>query len=364
MLLGTDLAKLIECLREEATDARQCFRTFSVQAIAFAVAAVAGILVATSKVPVSAFGAVGVFIVVVAVQRISIHKMSTANRIYGYQLHLERLGIGPQNATPDSSLAWLGWEEACRAWRIVQATVFDAVYVTPRGWVAQLPPICDLLPRLFSHRPALESGLKEYRTKVARLREIEATIRKSVSAPEERRRLTAEASRVYAQASEMGSRYWWLQGERARLEGGKYHAGSYLARMLAILGAIELFSMLPIAALFLHPADDAVGTGARAIAAVVLLVQSVIWLLNWLSLRRRRQMLEDELLSIHSCAIMWKAVALAHRKAWGAGTDPDERRRYTERLSRVACWYARDPTRIRRLTDSAELPDEAIHRML
>ena len=53
-----------------------------------------------------------------------------------------------------------------------------------------------------------------------------------------------------------------------------------------------------------------------------------------LRIRRRRRILEDELLSIHSCAIVWQAVVLAHYLALDKGGA--SYLHYTERLAEQA----------------------------
>ena len=306
MLLDKTTEERLRLLRAEAADARACFRTLATQAMVFATAGVALILTAMAHVELAALATVGVMVVVMSVERIGIHKFSTANRIYAYELHLERLD---PTATINLGKA-MGWEEACRAWRIVQAGVFAALYREPWTWIQPFPFLTDLMPWFYrrdgKHLP----------------RENESDL----------------------------SEYWWLQAERVRRARGHYHAGSYLSRMFGILEVLEFFCVLPLVLPALkHRNDVPPPQSARWLAAIAAL-SLVAWLLNRLSLRRRREILENEILSIHSSAIMWKAVAMAHVCAWG--TTQTQRRKYTERLTNISRWFAHWPEDLRRAIDA------------
>ncbi|MBI4718560.1 MAG: hypothetical protein HY763_12195 [Planctomycetes bacterium] len=372
MITPPELTPLVESLRREAADARMCLRTLLAQVIAFAVAAISATLIAGERAPDAAFAVVGVLGVVIAVQRIGLHKFSTTNRLWGYQLHLERL-----RGTPPHPLSLIGWEEACRAWRIVQATVFEAIYTTPRSRLARLPTITDLYPGFFVLRQPFRERLAGYDKYRRELRALSLAIDKIHRTIDEHPHgeVGDNGSRLQRDCSDLESRrqhlegrlietscLWWMPGVRAALGGGCYHAGSYLARIFAILGALQLFSLLPLLILFLRQYVEG-PLGMRGWAAgVCTSLGLMVWALNWLSLRRRRKILEEELLSIHSCAIMWKAVALAHSRAWGATVNSERRRSYTERLARIACWYARAPLLIREISDLDDLPEEVAER--
>jgi len=309
MLRHRNVSTLITQMRQEAKDSRSCFRSLSVQTMGFAALAIAAILAALNISQYVAFASFGVAIVIMAVQRIGIHKFTTANRLYGYQLHLERM----DDAEYERLSIAIGWEEAFRAWRIVQASVFESIYSTPRNWFTKLPFVADFWPRYY--RPICERDAKGC---------------------------------------------WWRQSDRA---GGKYHAGSYLARMFSILEALALFSLLPPLGIPLievrgNPEmglwkGQIDGPGWIAITIVGLFLPFLF--LNRLSIGRRRKILEDELLSIHSCAIMWKATVLAHNCAWSH--DKTVRRQYTERLARISCWFAKSANSVRTLTDLPNLPE-------
>lgn len=335
---GSPAGKLIASLREEVSGVRACFRDIAVKAIGLAVTATGAILyVSKPDNPTPALGAVGVFFVLVAAQRLGIHKFSTANRLLGYQLHLERL------ADSDSRLGNIGWEEACRAWRIVQPTIFAALYSTPGNWFTRIPAVTDLWPwTLFKPQERYAEAI----TGVKRdLRSLLARAAEHVDL-----RLVSERARKCRGL-------WWMQAERAELGGGKYHAGSYLERMFALLLAAQVLSLIPLLIqglrVWWNDASAAWDYGAWAVFCVLC----VVLLMNWLSLRRRRRILEREFLSIHSCAIVWKAVAMAHDLAWNRASI-DERREYTERLANIGHVLAIDVFTVRLYIDDPCFPDE------
>lgn len=369
-------AELIKSLRQEAADARGGFRTLTTQAIAFSVAAVSAILIAGEKAPESAFATIAVFFVINAVQRTGIHKFSTANRLNGYQLHMERLVGGP-----DIGLAELGWEEACRAWRIVQATIFKAVYVTPQGLLSW-PLFSDLCPLFYRHQKHFRKPIRNFFHDChAKRRQSYTSWSRCISEFLERIRnlmiwfmdfletrlpgmgiRTGETPQAddtdLSRKSKAGGfkedlpNFWWMQSLRAQHEEAFYHAGSYLERLFATLGMLQFFSLLPLAVLFAKRWHEPHELGrAGWLALICLPVFLLIWVGNWFSLRRRRILLEDEMLSIHSCAIMWKVVALAHYLAWGPDTESENRQKYTENLAIAARNLASDALTLRRLID-------------
>lgn len=324
MLKHTSLASLIADLRGEALEARTCYRTMSLQVLMFSVGALGAVLAVSESVPIAGLAAVGVMLLVMAVERMGIHKFSTANRHYGYQLHLERmsedevkrLGMG------------IGWEEACRAWRIVQATVFTSLYRTPDGGMPMW--LSDLHPGYYTPKVPIPRRSDEATPHAQTLSDHEL------------------------------ARFWWLQDDRARERGAAYHAGSYLARIFSILGLLQVLCLSTLLVITLR--TTSVGNApwfwmqqiplTMTIAAVI---GTAVIVLHRKSLKRRRRLLEHELLSIHSCAIMWRAVVLAHFCAWNCPVSM--RHLYTERLARVAAWFACEPKCVRLIGSCVTIPD-------
>ncbi|NOS99518.1 MAG: hypothetical protein HOP29_02705 [Phycisphaerales bacterium] len=380
MLRHGNIETLLAQMREEASDVRSCFRTLATQAMGFAAGAVLGMLAGLEKVPDIAWAALIVMMVIIAVQRVGIHKFTTANRILGYELHLERLDKVDYNRLANV----LGWEEALRAWRIVQATVFQQIYMTPQNWFTELPIVADYWPPLY--RPRTRPNYKAPATATKELSDIVKSVLAAIRAGDWQQGMSKGLSVIKKASSSDWPRVirnwiwtpviiefiltkkcprtkspdiaecWWLQSERVGMVSSdcKYHAGSYLERVFAILEILEFACIVPLA---LHCYMFWEAPERKPLVSLALLsIGALLWLFNRTSIARRREILEDEFLSIHSCAIMWKAVVLAHKCAWGK--DVDQRRTYTERLARVASWFAVLPELIRCLIDLPELPDE------
>jgi hypothetical protein len=121
---------LIKQLRAEANEVKKCFTNFSFAAITFS-ATVFGVIAGTvDQYAEVSFAAVPVVALLMVVCRIGIYKYSTANRNYGYELHLARLAsFGPPESFPVlAELKKIEWEEALRAWRVVQTAIFRSLY--------------------------------------------------------------------------------------------------------------------------------------------------------------------------------------------------------------------------------------------
>jgi hypothetical protein len=116
-----DERKLIETLRKEAQEVKDCFTRFSFAALGIATG-VFGLIASQMKDHEwVAFAAVPVIVMLVVVARIGTYKYATSNRNFGYELHLGRVrASGPPQAVV--------YEEAMLAWRIVQATIFKSLH--------------------------------------------------------------------------------------------------------------------------------------------------------------------------------------------------------------------------------------------
>ena len=96
-----------------------------------------------------------------------------------------------------------------------------------------------------------------------------------------------------------------------------YHAGSYLSAMLFLLYVFLVTSWVPliiVARSALYQRDHTLHAYAGYIASGVG-VFVLVCLVNVWFIERRRVILESELLSIHSSAIMWEVVVVAHKRA-------------------------------------------------
>lgn len=131
-------AELVKQLRAEANDEKEEFGNHAFQALGIASVALGGIVylmfynsndlaVALASVPILAFA--------LMTCQLGDSCYSTANRHYGYELYLYRI----RTIYPSAQGRWdpryrqIEWEAAMRAWRVVQATLFEAIYIPGRN---------------------------------------------------------------------------------------------------------------------------------------------------------------------------------------------------------------------------------------
>lgn len=129
---------LIVQLRKEASDVKACFNNFSFQALAFSSTVLAIMFGTLKNYETSVLAAIPAIVLLMIVCRIGIFKYSTANRHYGYELHLGRLyrffEINSNKTKNDilfSKISLFSWEEALHSWRVVQTAIFRKIYKTP-----------------------------------------------------------------------------------------------------------------------------------------------------------------------------------------------------------------------------------------
>lgn len=292
--------ELISLLRKEAEETKDCFTKFSFQAIALS-GVVLGVLAGYQpENPFVGLASTFVIILILTVSRIGIYKYGAANRYYGYELHLFRTRYIPDSDSDGwrKHMRSIGWEEAMRAWRVVQATCYDKLHTE------------ELLP------PLLGKG------------KVEDVFRPLVNAPS------------YIQSRIFGTRqreeYWgevryteyarnmdyhWFQIESLAASGAIIHTGTYLRTMLGILNLIAALSLIPLYIVFIQFVYR-----AWEFESVFYFVLSILAFLFSLYMTgvvysratrnvSRREIMETGFLSIHSCSIMWQAVIVAHYRA-------------------------------------------------
>ena len=126
------LEELVKRLREEANSLKDCFTKFFFQGLAFSGVILGVIATCQQKNPYVALAGLLVTVVLLTVARIGTYKYGSANRHFGFELHLNRT----RDLKSKSLRGWqptyryVDWEEAMRGWRIVQATIFKTVYHT------------------------------------------------------------------------------------------------------------------------------------------------------------------------------------------------------------------------------------------
>lgn len=325
--------ELIKHLRQEARDVKQCFTAYSYLALIFSSAALGSVFTAIHKYPIAAFSVVPIIIFLMIICRTGIFKYATANRIYGYELHLERINslheLNSDHLTEKRLKLYklIGWEETQRAWRIVQTAIFRRIYRTPDEDEVAIKLRKIHLDFINYFRPDLYGFTKE-------VKKLKDSFRSS-----------AGSTGVVFQCNRKGCEdrkgqdcigYPWFliddlsehgigrgassnsaQGNGLRAAGhGTYHAGSYLKNILGVLILMQCLLLIPLVAVLYMVIEEKfncdVVVPSGWLCAVTLSLMSILIILRKIRIDRRRRMLENELLSIHSCSIVWQAVVLAH----------------------------------------------------
>lgn len=263
----------VELLREEAASVKDCFTRFSFQTIAFSAVSFGIIVKFQIDTPILSLCFLLITILSLVVAKIGNHKYNTANRNLGFLLYLERnylidRELKKKNPSTDYNCEILrndgqevAWEEAMRAWRIVQSTVFHEIYKPNR---------------IFPNKNQLNK--------------------------KDKKPLTKE------------KQYWFEPKTIVNKKGAHYYAGSYLESMQFVLFLIAFIALIPI--IF---AGKQATINDQVSQALILWFGAFIGFIYfcWRVIRivSRRKLLEEGLLSIHSCGILWEAVILSYNLA-------------------------------------------------
>ncbi len=292
--------ELIEQLRKEAGETKDCFTNFSFQAIILS-GVVLSILAGYQKEnPIVGLASTFVIIIILTVSRIGIYKYGAANRYYGYELHLYRT----RHLRDSKGNGWrhemraIGWEEAMRAWRVVQATCFDAVHEE------------EVLP------PLLNRGAwkKAFENSVSLLSALQSRI----FATKEKDEFWGEIT-LTPYASNM--HYKWFQNETLISKRTIIHTGTYLRTMLGILNLVSALALIPLYIMSIQCMYRYwIGLSKWYLLFAVFSIMYSFFMTGIVYSRAirsvsRREIMETGFLSIHSCAVMWQAVVVAHYRA-------------------------------------------------
>jgi hypothetical protein len=270
---------LIHKLRGEAQYVKDCFTKYFYYGLLFSSTIIAFIVKYQEQQPLIALLSFLAVIFLFSIARIGIYKYTTANRNYGYQLYLERTRFLNDRIFNDwkQYMRHIGWEEAMFVWRFVQASIFHHLYETKK--------LCP-------------NRLKK---------------------------------------DHQGRDNWFELKESWENKDDKleYHAGTYLKTMINILYLIIIISLIPLIVMLyqLHKGEKIVEFWICTIVVILLII--------FVLLRIRRnnskiKLLEQGILSISSCAVIWQAVVLAHYKALSDLNDKNNYfsyDRYMDRLS-------------------------------
>jgi hypothetical protein len=254
---------LIEELRREAYEVRDCFTRHSFQALAAAGALILLILkFQTDRHDNNAdstwelgVGALIPAIILFAIAQMGLHKYGTSNRLLGYELYLNRVRNYSAVENFHPLMLNIGWEEAMRAWRVIHYSIYREIYRNTY-WTRAVYSFWRVKP--------------------------------TAKLPE-----------------------WCDPRTLAKKGGAHYYSGSYLRNLMTsivILIAIALLDFAGSTWYWCAKQSPQIAWTVSVICAVFLILCigriSHIW--------SRMHILEDELLSIHSASIVWEIVVLAH----------------------------------------------------
>ena len=128
----------------------------------------------------------------------------------------------------------------------------------------------------------------------------------------------------------------WFEPKTTLSGDTSYHAGSYLQTMNVVLYSMAALSTVPLltATYELYTCESPLAIWALGTFLALL----ALILFRLLKDYARRKILEAGILSIHSCGIIWQAVVVAHYRALWSAKQAGETgyHNYTKHLSREA----------------------------
>lgn len=302
-----DYEVIIKRIREEANSVKNCFTKFSFHAIAFSGLMLSAIAAYQPKQPFVGLAGLFIIIVVLIVSRIGNYKYATANRHFGFELYQDSKQNSKQNK---KNYQEIGWEEGLRAWRVVQATIFDEVYYTrinTKFW--------DFPNRLRYNR--VKKKLKK------KLKKPEKS--KKSKNPQKIKRI-----KDYDYIA-------WFNPTSLLINSAEWYPGRYLHTMQSILHIFAFFSLFPLIIMCLQlqfGQNESIKELKNIIwleinpiimfCFIITIVTTIFVFIKIYHIHARRKILESGLLSIHSCAIVWHVVELAHFEALNKTNSLDQ----------------------------------------
>jgi len=328
-------ARTVGYLRAEAYAVRDCFTRYSLQILAVTGA----ILVAIARFQgeMSLIGLMAIFPILLLfhVLIMGVHKYGTSNRLLGYELHLQRTAHYSKRDRCHELFKTVGWEEAMRAWRIIQPSLWNCIYEpsTPTGDHAGIPGSGTSNPKR-SHervRKAISKFMQLFYRWEKWILENWISIvvdpdwlKLWVYPLNIKQGITKQIESESLKGPESYFGYWFDQSkalERYRTDGIIYNAGGYL-RTFSIIFLMALAMCLAVIGIAILQLwyFSFIADGYRLVGGFVLSVLlSIIFpflatlvFVVWRNIRGRIQILEHGLQSIHSTAIIWEAIILAH----------------------------------------------------
>jgi len=277
--------ELIRRIRDEAAEVRDCFTRYSFQGVALVTFFMGFVFRFTDPNSIEVC-LVGVFPIILlqTIASIGTHKYSTANRLLGFELHLQRTNrlVASPKSDWKRTMRILGWEEAMRAWRIVQPTMFQFLYIT--GNIVEKEDGSKVKQAIYW------LGGQFWRRKPDQLREC----------------LRISNSEVL----NLIKKQVWFEPRSFLPQTAAYYAGGYLQTMLNVIYVVTAVCFLPVFYATYQVSQNDNGVFATCIVAAVAFFTLFTFNRYRLTFYRRR-LLEEGLLSIHSCAIMWQVTVIS-----------------------------------------------------
>jgi hypothetical protein len=313
---------LLPNLHSEVRDLQENFTKYCFQAVSICSIAVGAIFHYSRDNPTLGAVAFVLLPIVLITSRLGTNNYASIQRILGYELHLARTADVPDRFKGRwrSSYSRISWEEAMRAWRIVQPSLYRVIYsrsnaLWPSFYNSGFKPNNKDNPFWYCQK----SMLGRNRTAVwypGTYLQVMQRILYSVAA-------------IALFIMLLTPYNVWMSNPKAPAP---------LAHSLALFTA-DVWRLMAVELRSLVPAEfmRRLGFGASPMiaqtsvrfpsiydlwAARDVLVTSLIFVLGlgitlarWFVDRQRRHVMEDGLLSIHACAIVWQAVVIAHFEA-------------------------------------------------
>ena len=275
---------------------KDCFTRYSTQSIAVVVLALALIVRFQLESMFVTMALLPVILLLSVIGRMGTHKYSAASRLLGYELHLERTNRLSNDSRYEWRKEWgdIGWEEAMRAYRVVQATVYQHVYVGPKDseklkTLMSPNTIIDrfvfLLPKFIYWRWHQDTFRPQFMEKLRNTN----------------RSLWFEPQSLFA------------------AENAAYYPGGYLTTMLRVVqGGIIIclffFFWSPFLS-YMRAEDRFIATTGLLLYIPVIVMVFGFCVLQGRQLYRRLDVIDNGMLSIHSSGILWHAVIVSHFRA-------------------------------------------------
>ena len=324
--------ELVKRLRAEAGEVKDCATKYGFQALVLSTVVMGAIVPLLNKFPPAGFAAVPLVVFLLAIVRITLHKFETANRLYGYELHIyQRARLEDSTDGWNSHMRRIGWEEAFYAWRVVQPSIYREVYNANRR----------CLPVTMKRKYAKENKPYWFRPTLLHGKN-EGTENKDdkIAATDSEHARNETANDKVAR-------------KRAEPKLPAYFAGDYLHILHFVLHVFALGAWLilvymcwQLALEQINPAtckppdlaacepQDAVllwGISLEvpflSVGILATIATLAIIVVRVFRMQARRRILQDELLSISCCATVWLAVVVAHFRALiGIGAEPPDYR--------------------------------------